>query len=223
MNSVFEVTTPNTAGILTVTEARAALGITDSSRDADLTRLIARISASIFRACKVKSDGVNPPTLLSEAVTEKFQVNSPVASIQLSRRRVTGTVTVTQNDAALDDSAFYIDRASGILSQCPIGLPYRFNGNTVLYWPKSVVTVQYTAGFLSAPDDLKLAAEIWLRGLWRDNYATPAALTDPLVKVDDIPGVRRIERWVNPTAETIMPSEVKSILIDGGYIETWVA
>jgi len=227
MNSVFEVTTPNTAGVLTVAEARAALGLTDSSRDADLTRLIGRISTSIFRACKVKSDGVNPPTLLSEAVTETFQVASPVSSIQLSRRRVTGTLIVTQNDAALDDSAFYIDRASGILSQRVPGLPYRFNVNTVPYWPRSVVTVEYTAGFLTVPDDLKLAAEYWLRVLWRDAYSTPASIIDPFEKVRDVPGVLRVERWVSDMNRgqkvSLMPLEVASILADGGYIETWIA
>ncbi len=224
MNSVFEITTPNTSGILTVAEARAALGLTDSSRDSDLTRLIARVSASIFRACKVRSDGVNPPTLLSEAATETFMVNSPVSSLQLSRRRVTGAVTVSQNDAALDESAFYLDRSSGILSQAVPGLPYRFNVNTVPYWPKSVVTIQYTAGFLTIPDDLKLAAEYWLRVLWRDAYNTPASIIDPFEKVVDIPGVIRRERWISAvTVNTLIPAEVKSILSDGGYIETWVA
>ncbi|TGT76718.1 MULTISPECIES: hypothetical protein [unclassified Mesorhizobium] len=223
MNSVFEVTTPNLGGLLTVDEARAALGLTDSSRDADLTRLIARVSASIFRACKVKSDGVNPPTLLSEAVTETFQVNSPVSSLQLSRRRVTGTLTVTQNDAALDDSAFYIDRASGILSQSVPGLPYRFNVNTVPYWPKSVVTVDYTAGFLTVPDDLKLAAEYWLRVLWRDSYQTPSALIDPTLKSEEIPGVINRTWWVDPTKQSLLPDEIREMLKDGGYVETWIA
>jgi len=151
-------------------------------------------------------------------------INSSLALNELPvRDRVTGDITVTQNDAALDQSAFYIDRASGILSQTVPGLPYRFNVNTVPYWPRSIVTVQYTAGFTTVPDDLKLAAEYWLRALWRESYGTPATISDPLVKVDDIPGVRRIERWVNPTVETIMPTEVKSLLADGGYIETWVA
>lgn len=216
MRSVLEVTAPNSGGLLTVAEARAALGITGGARDADLTRLIARISAAIYRACKVASDGVNPPTLLSESVTETFRLQYPLhASIQLSRRRVTGTPTVTESDVELAEYDFEVERASGLLSRLGI--------SDVSCWPKGVVVVDYVAGFLSVPDDLKLAAETWLRALWRDAYETPSTINDPLVKVTDIPGVERIERWVQPTTDTILPPEVKQILMDGGYIETWVA
>lgn len=216
MRSLFEVTTPNTGGLLTTAEARAAVGISNGSSDADIDRLIARISASIFRACKLAQDGINPPTLLSEAITETFRLKCNTANpLRLSRRRVTGDLTVTEVGAELEDTSYEIDRAAGLL--------YRLGSGDYTCWSSGVIAVEYTAGFLTVPPDLTLAAETWFRTLWRDAYANPSNIDDPMVKVKDIPGVLRVERWVNPTTETILPPEVESILIAGGYIETWVA
>ncbi|MBZ9659779.1 hypothetical protein LB523_12055 [Mesorhizobium sp. ESP-6-4] len=222
MRATFEVTEPNPATLLTVAEARAALGIVGMARDADLTRLIARISAAIFRACKIASDGTNPPTLMSESVTETFRLSfTGRLPLRLSRRRVTAVESVTLNGTEMDESTYDVDRSPGIISFIEM---YRGRPSGASYClPSDRIVVEYTAGFTEVPDDLKLAAEIWLRSLWRDAYETPSEINDPLVKVVDVPGVERVERWVNPTVETLLPPEVKAILIDGGYIETWVA
>jgi hypothetical protein len=220
MRSILEVTTPNTGGLLTTAEARLSLGLTDGSRDADLDRMIARISAGIYKACKVASDGIHAPTLLSESITETFRLQYPLhASIQLSRRRVSEVTTVTEGSTELTDDDFDIERASGLLS--------RLGVTDVSCWPKGVVVVDYIAGFLTVPADLKLAAETWLRILWRDAYQTPSNISDPFEKVVDIPGVERVERWVSQMTinQTTMgmPPEVETLLYEGGYIETWVA
>ncbi len=221
MRSIFEVTDHNTDGLLTTEEARLALGLTDSSRDADLDRMIARISAGIYRACKLATDGINPPTLLSEEITETFRLKYPFhGSLQLSRRRVTEITTVTEGVTELvEDTDFVIERASGLLS--------RLGVTELSCWPCGTITVDYVAGFDPVPDDLKLAAETWLRILWRDAYDTPANVTDPFEKVRDVPGVLRTERWVSQMTVTQtamgMPPEVATLLVEGGYIETWVA
>lgn len=216
MRSILEITTANSGGLLTTAEAKTALGVTVGSRDADINRLIARISASIFKACKLATDGVNPPTLLSEEMTETFRLACGTERpICLSRRRVSAIATVTEAGTELAEDAFEVDRASGLL--------YRLGSNEPACWPKGSVVVEYTAGFTAVPSDLKLVAEEWLRGLWRESYEDPSAISDPMVKVDEIPGVRRIERWVDPTKTNTVPEFVASALVDGGYIETWVA
>lgn len=219
MRSIFEVTTAASSNVLlTTTEAKTALGIAGSSRDADVARVVARVSAAIFRACNVRTDGVHAPTLLSEEITETFRLECPVkGALLLSRRRVSEVTTLTEAGTEItEDTDFTVDPASGQLFR--LG-----SSDDFTCWPRGKIVVAYTAGFSTVPDDLKLAAETWLRMLWRDAYETPAIINDPLVKVEDIPGVRRVERWVNPTVETLLPPEVESILCDGGYIETWVA
>lgn len=223
MRNLFTVTTANNDPLLTTAEARAAVGITDGSRDADLNRLVARISAAIYRASKVRTDGVHAPTLLSESITETFRSTTFEAcglkSLLLSRRRISEIETITEGTTELVDADFEYDAASGEL--------FRLGSSDIMPWPSGLITVEYIAGLVTVPDDLKLAAEFWLRAQWRDAYQEPATLLDPFVKVDEIPGVSRIERWVsamNTKADmTLMPPEVESILYEGGYIETWIA
>jgi hypothetical protein len=223
MRNLFTVTTANSDPLLTTAEARAAVGITDTSRDADLTRLVARISAAIYRASKVRTDGVHAPTLLSESVTETFRSTTfetcGLKSLLLSRRRISDIETITEGTTELVDADFEYDAASGEL--------FRLGSSDVTVWPSGLITVEYIAGLIAPSDDLKLAAETWLRALWRDAYQTPATILDPFEKVVEIPGVIRRERWISAMTVnadmSLMPAEVESILYDGGYIETWVA
>lgn len=220
MRTIFQVTDPVGSNVLlTTAEGKAALGITDSSRDADIDRLIARISASIFRATKVRTDGVNPPTLLAEELKDTFRLECEQNWLLLSRRRVS-EITVTVGETELTaDTDYTLDAASGEL--------FRLSGDARICWPSGTTVVEYTAGFTTAPEDLKLAAELWLRSLWRTDYGEPAQISDPFTKVEDIPGVRRLERWLpqmtNNTMPSTIPPEVETILYEGGYIETWVA
>jgi hypothetical protein len=223
MRSILEVTEHNSAGLLTTAEAKAALGITDSLRDDDIDRAVARISAAIYRACNLRTDGVTPPTLLSEALKESFRLDWSWTRgpLQLSRRRVTELV-ISEAGGAIDPATYDLDRAAAQL--------WRLDGSGAInYWTAGSVVVEYTAGFIEVPDDLKLAAETWLRTLWRDSYDEPSMISDPMIKVEEIPGVRRIERWVSDmnasaaSTTTMVPANVQSVLVDGGYIERWIA
>jgi hypothetical protein len=223
MRSILEVTEHNSAGLLTTAEAKAALGITDSLRDDDVDRAVARISAAIYRACNLRTDGVTPPTLLSEALKESFRLDWSWTRgpLQLSRRRVTELV-ISEAGGAIDPATYDLDRAAAQL--------WRLDGSGAInYWTAGSVVVEYTAGFIEVPDDLKLAAETWLRMLWRDSYDEPSTISDPMIKVEEIPGVRRIERWVSDmnasaaSTTTMVPANVQSVLVDGGYIERWIA
>jgi hypothetical protein len=141
--------------------------------------------------------------------------------LQLSRRRVTELV-ISEAGGAIDPATYDLDRAAAQL--------WRLDGSgAVNYWTAGPVVVEYTAGFIEVPDDLKLAAETWLRTLWRDSYDEPSTISDPMIKVEEIPGVRRIERWVSDmnasaaSTTTMLPPNVQSVLVDGGYIERWIA
>lgn len=215
MRSVLEITAANSGVLLTTAEARTALGITGGARDADIDRLVARVSASIFKACKLATDGIHAPTLLSEEMTETFRLTCNTQSpLRLSRRRVSEVSTVTEAGTELDEDGVEIDRASGLL--------YKLSSGEPTCWSSGTIVVEYVAGFTSVPNDLKLIAEEWVRNVWRDSYQDASNITDPLLKVEDIPGVLRIERWVDPTKTDALPEFVRSALIDGGYIETWI-
>lgn len=226
--SIFTVEEPATSIVLlTTAEAKAALGITDSSRDTDIDRLVGYISAAITNYCNWRRDGVNPRTLLSEEVRDVFrlQCSVPDGKLKLSRRFVSeitllseGGVELVEYDALTGEGSFVIDRASGIIQR--LGASNEFGE-----WPQGVIVVDYTAGFAEVPPDLKLATEMWLRQLWARDYKTPDTITTSPLKVEDIPGVRRVEYATSTTTVTSadLPVEVSTILDAGGYVDKWLA
>jgi hypothetical protein len=225
MRSIFEVTGPNSGTLLTLAEAKAALGITDTTRDADVSRLVAKISAGIFRACNLRTDGISPPTLLSEELTDSFWFSGTTNLLQLSRRRVTEVAALTEAGAELaEDVDYEIDRAAGHILRLD-------SANGFTWWPAGRITIDYVAGFETVPDDLKLAAETWLRTLWSSSYETPATVTSAAtLRSEEIPGVLSRTWWVEgmgrsstAAAPTLVPPEVESILVNGGYVEHWIA
>lgn len=199
MHSTFNITTPaENLSILTVEELRAAVGVTGASQDAALSALGLRVSTSIARQCGVVSDGVRPPTLLSETCTEVFRPARSQRDLILARRPVSEVVSVSENGAPLDAANYEIRRASGIVN--------RLSGDALSRFSCAKITVVYKAGFEAAPDDLKLAASKLATALYSETAR------DPSLKRIDIPGVMEKEYWVAPSADPLLSAEISDLL-----------
>nr|WMC97943.1 hypothetical protein RAR13_04300 [Aminobacter aminovorans] len=207
MNSIFSVTTPAAdTSLLTIAELRAAAGVSDSSQDAALTTLGARVSASIARACGVASDGVNPPTLLRETCSEIYRPTARRDKIVLSRRPVTSISSITEGDEALTSDAYELSKPSGILT--------RLSSDYPTCWPCGKIIVVYIAGFATVPDDLKLAASKLTTAL----YAETAR--DPSLKRERVDGVGEFEYWVAPSDDPLLSAEISDLIAP--YRQIWL-
>jgi len=208
MNSRFSVTTAaGDLSLLSIAELRAAAGVSDASRDAELATLGKRISASIARQCGVASDGVNTPTLLRETCTEIFRQRKERGAIILSRRPVTSITSVTfEDDPAEAADNYEVDAGTGIMTRLSDGSP--------TCWPLGKITVVYVAGYSTAPDDLKLAAS----KLATATFAETAR--DPNLKREDIPGVIEREYWVAPSDDPLLSAEISDLL--SPYVQRWI-
>src|ERR1051326_4761510 len=84
--------------LLTIEELRLAVGLSldDDSQDEKLQELGLRVSSMISAACCVAKDGVSPPTLLNEDLTETFRLVSETRNLFLSRRPVGAVTSVTE-------------------------------------------------------------------------------------------------------------------------------
>lgn len=206
---MFAVTTPaQDRSLLTSEEARAAIGKPAASPDV-ITPLIARVSAAIVRACRVPADGVTPPTLRLETVSDTFRLKSHQGSLVLSRKPLVTMVSVVENDVTLTaDTDYEAHKASGILK--------RLSGDAEVCWPCGKIVVSYTAGWETVPDDLKLAAMKLAGVLYSEGERV-----DPNLKRDVIPGVREVEYWVAPNTDTLVPQEVLDLL--GPYMHHVIA
>jgi hypothetical protein len=203
----FTVTTPATdRSLLTLAELRAAAGISDSSKDAELTTLGNRIAASIASACLVARSGAVPPTLRLETITETFRVRSCGGPLMLSRSPVVSIASITEGLSALSASDY--DNDNGRLT--------RLSSDVVSSWASGLVTVVYDAGWSTVPDDLKLAAVKFVQA------ETQQDGRDPMLKSKTIEGVSSYEWWVDPTKDSVVPGDVMDILRRGNYLRIWV-
>lgn len=153
------LTDPRSTRLTSLDIAKADLGITDSSQDAQIQALIDRASGLITTYCG--------RVLAAQTVAETFHYPhragrrgvygngygyGSVSSNQtqqspliLSLRPVTEIISVTVDRYGLDpDNDFEVDTEAGIL--------YRLSGSARAGWYGSKVVVQYTAGY-STPGD----------------------------------------------------------------------
>jgi len=180
IHSTLEILTPAASlGFLTEEERRAAAGVDDNSRDAELEALDVRIASIIAAECKVAREDVgdHPPTLLREKVRQTVYADEPVRSIILSRRHSIQILSI--NGAPVPAS---IMLKSGMLVQKGGAT---FHGEYV---------IEYWAGFATVPDDLKQAASAALRSFWVDDQRDPTVKSQS-VEVEGVETIRT-DYWV---------------------------
>jgi hypothetical protein len=171
MRSLFEIVTPATdPNLLTIEQLRVVAGLAanDASRDTELTALGQQITADICSACRVRSDGVNPPTLRREVVRETFRERGCHSTLFLSRMFATDIISASDAGNALVSTDTYLDGEAGMV--------HRVSGAGDLYWRFGDAVVQYEAGFDEVPADLVGIAMDLAR------LRLSAASVDPLVK-----------------------------------------
>ena len=202
------IPTPNTdRSLLTLAERRAAAGLAagDNSRDAILNPLAGYVDAMITKACRVAASGVIPPTLRLETVVETFEFKSCQNGLFLGRKPVVEVTAVTEAGSALTSDEWDLDGQA----------LYRASGDARTYWGMGDISVTYSAGYATVPDDLKYAAIKFMQA------ELSQGSRDPLLKRKKIEGVSEYEYWVDPTKDSVVPADVMDILDRGGFINKW--
>lgn len=176
--------------LLTLTEAKEALGITSSSQDAAITSLILRVSDLISRECRVAGDGITPTTLRQETLVETLRPKATADQLLLSRRFL-GTITsVVENDETLTSSDYVKNAGAGFLTRLD-------EDDDETYWPVGKIVVTYQAGFATVPEDLKLAAIAAVREQYAVSYR------DPMLRAEEVEGVGRFEYQSSLSTSTV--------------------
>jgi hypothetical protein len=150
----FSVVTPATdLTLLTQEELRIGAGLDrdDASQDETLAEYEAEVAAEIASDCAIASDGVNPPTLRSEACTDVFRLQRPLVALYLSRHHVSEIASVVENGVGLDALEWRLVAETGKL--------VRLVSDAEACWSAAKVEVAYTAGFDVVPNELKAEAK----------------------------------------------------------------
>lgn len=176
------VITPATATALTtVVRATAMLGL-DASHAAALALAIPAASQAVVDHCR--------RPFAQETVREVFRAPT-WRSVLLTRAPATTIVSVASGDTPADPADWAYDSDTGLLHQ--------LDGVLIGSW--SPLTVEYTAGFTLPADTgtWTLPAAVERAAVLLAGAALDATERDPLMRSEEIPGVRSVTWWVPDT------------------------
>lgn len=147
---------PNLVGML---ETLEYLGIPVSEQDPALAGYISRASATVI------SEIGNNPNI--GVYRQTIETAHGLSALPLARLPVMAVTAVTLNGEALDPAQYQVEAAAGLLVRASAGLSRRWE-------PRSLVTVEYTAGFDPLPADLKAATLKLIEADWTQRGKDPS-------------------------------------------------
>lgn len=189
-SSKFEVLTQaSDISLLTIDELRAAAGVTDDSRDDELLALADQIYEQLAIFCKLRRDGIIPPTFRVETVKDTFRLlrwheNPSPEVLVLSRRPIISITSVVEDDVTLTSvTDFEFNSIAGLLARVNNDYPWR--------WHYHKVVVTYTAGWETVPAALKMAAQALFKDQLSAGASSSIASASGNLTEIEVPGVLR--------------------------------
>jgi hypothetical protein len=182
--------------LLTIEEWRAAVGVSDNSRDEDVQRLADAVDIAILNECRIEGVGATPPTLRLETVKEIFRIGGKRVMLPLARRPIVAVESVMVGTTALTAADYEVDQT----------ILFRLCGDFRSVWECAKVTVVYQAGWDVVPGDLKLAARKLAQMAWSEDGR------DPNLKRVRVEGISEREYWVPPSSDPLFPTDVVDLL-----------
>ncbi len=198
---MFSVRTPaSDLTLLSSADLREAIGLEagDTSKDTLLANMGTEAAAAIAVYCCVARDGINPPTLKSEAVKDIFRLNECRSRLYLSRRYVTAISSVVIDGTTMASTDYEFQGPSGAVA--------RLVSDYLTFWSPGKITIEYTAGFSTVPAEIRAAAKRLVASMYSDHGR------DPNLKRERVDGIGEQEFWVGTKAAEFFPQEVKDLL-----------
>lgn len=200
MKSVLTVVTPADSVDLTIlANVKAELGISTTAEDVNLETWIDQASGIITGSCN--------RVFGKETVTESFRNRQrwlEPERIILQRTPVTAVTSVVEDGTTLvEDTDYELDYESGIMT--------RLYGDYETRWNFRTLVVTYAGGY-ELLGTLPIAIERATITLVKQFRS--AALRDPLLKSEEIPGVLSQTFWVGSTGDRSsgIPHEVETLI-----------
>jgi hypothetical protein len=198
MRSILTVSTAATVRALTtLARVKSELQITNNEKDEIITTRISEASTTLETYLR--------RVLARETVVETIRLQAgdgAAECLNLKRWPVASITSIMEDDVAVDSEEYELEPAAGII--------YRLDASgyrSSWFFCKSII-LTYVAGYLlpaetsrDLPADIELAAVKLVTGQHLSSGR------DPLVKMEEIPGVMRQEFWVGsiPDASSLPP------------------
>lgn len=195
------VTASQSTALCTLMDVKEELGLGASvAHDAYLQKLIVRSSAAVVQYCNmVQVPETVQDRILPDPEAVPGSVPGSVSALKLSRFPVAEIVSVKEGGVAIEaETGFAFDGDAGLL--------YRLDAaGGIASWALPVVVV-FQAG-AAIPPDLADAAIRLVKARWF------AKGRDPMLRSENIPGVREAQYWVAATGDDgNLPPDVQDLL-----------
>lgn len=169
------VTPASSMALVTLDEAKAALGIppADTSQDAALTAQIEAVGVAANNYCN-RIFAVQTYQDTFRYVTNWLYPGQALRTRQFPIVMAEGTpaVAVIENGAELDGALWEVFPEEGAL--------YRLDSGLVGTWLGTAIVVDYTAGFDPIPADVRSAALEWLGARWGGTGRDPGLRSETI-------------------------------------------
>lgn len=201
---MFSVATPaGSTALTTLAAVKRELKIDKRGDDAWLLAQIDSASATICKYLGIEQADDGTRTLGRETIVETIDRRSRQTwsaglagavppgrdadtIVVLARRPVVAIASITENGTAVDAADYLLAAAPGVVRRLSSALPAA--------WPRALIGVTYTAGWLlpgdegsNLPADIEEAAIITVKAAWFGRTR------DPAVKSENIQGVRQVD------------------------------
>lgn len=214
MSTVVVVTPATNRALASLSDIKAELEITDTSKDTILSTMIIEESKAAEVFCKrvfateTVRETIRQPAGWYFPAHRQLHGQLP-SQIVLTRWPVVSIASITEDGTAIAPTDYEADNESGSL--------LRLSASTYpISWTARAIVVQYTAGYAlpadsapNLPEDIQRAVKemVKLRFFARGR--------DPLVRVHSEPGLGSSDYWVGPLrgqADYGMPSQIAAML-----------
>ena len=187
--------------LVTVDQAKEALGISldDMTQDAAVQAQIEQVSAAVARYCD-REFVIQTYRDQLRAVCSWLRYGEPLPTMQKPIAEAEGValITVTENGAELDTTAFEVDAERGLL--------YRLDSSGAsAAWIGAAAILDYDAGFDPIPPDVQAATLEWITARWS------AQGKDPALRSETIPDVIS-QMWSSDASTPSIPAGARELL-----------
>lgn len=199
------------ATLCTVDDVKEELGITGTAQDAYLGKLVTRCSAAVLQYLgQPEMPETVRDMILPDPEPQPTIAPGNISGLALSRRPVSAVLSVSEGGTPLvADQDFVLDSASGLLVRLDqVGMPRT--------WAAAAIVAVFKSGADPLPADITDATIRLVKARWF------ARGRDPMLRSENIPGVREASYWVAAGGEDgNMPPDVADIL--DGYRQPVIA
>lgn len=184
------IASPVSQSLATRSNVKADLGITTTTEDTYIDRLIAAASLDAVNYCG--------RLFLKDTIVDTFYISRCVDILVTSRAPIVTVSSITVDGIALTTNDYTIEKETGFIRKLD-------EDGDLEDWDAEKTVITYEGGYTAVPADLEAAVISLIKG------RRAARRRDPSVRSEKVPDVLETTYWVKGPGEADLPPDVAGV------------